>query len=120
RVYVHAKGARHLINPEKLMSSAARLYGADMDRLWGEVQPVPEQNLVILNGGERIEEGGRAFEVAYTPGHAAHHVSYFVKDAGVAFVGVAAGVRLIRDGDVREPTPPADIDVAGWAGGLAR
>jgi glyoxylase-like metal-dependent hydrolase (beta-lactamase superfamily II) len=120
RVYVHAKGAPHMINPEKLLSSAARLYGDDMDRLWGEVRPVPEQNLVILNDGERIEEGGRAIEVAYTPGHASHHVSYFARDAGVAFVGDTAGVRVIPGGDVLPPTPPPDVDLPAWADSLAR
>jgi glyoxylase-like metal-dependent hydrolase (beta-lactamase superfamily II) len=120
RVYVHAKGAPHMVNPEKLLSSAARLYGDDMDRLWGEVLRVPEQNLVILNGGERIEEGGRALDVAYTPGHASHHVSYFVNDAGVAFVGDTAGVRVIPGGDVLPPTPPPDVDLEAWAESLAR
>jgi len=120
RVYVHAKGAPHMINPEKLVSSAARLYGDDMDRLWGEVRPVPEGNLVILNGDERIEEGGRALDVAYTPGHASHHVSYFVRDAGVAFVGDTAGVRVIPGGDVVPPTPPPDIDLPAWADSLDR
>jgi glyoxylase-like metal-dependent hydrolase (beta-lactamase superfamily II) len=120
RVYVHAKGAPHMINPEKLLSSAARLYGDDMDRLWGEVRPVPEQNLVILNDGERIEEGGRAIEVAYTPGHASHHVSYFARSAGVAFVGDTAGVRVIPGGDVLPPTPPPDVDLPAWADSLAR
>ncbi len=120
KVYVHAKGAPHMINPEKLVSSAARLYGDDMDRLWGEVRPVPEQNLVILHGGERIEEGGRTLDVAYTPGHASHHVSYFVGDAGIAFVGDTAGVRVIPGGDVLPPTPPPDVDLPAWADSLKR
>jgi glyoxylase-like metal-dependent hydrolase (beta-lactamase superfamily II) len=120
RVYVHAKGAPHLIDPEKLLSSATRLYGSDMDRLWGEVLPVPEQNIVILNGGERIEVAGRTLDVAYTPGHASHHVSYFAVDAGVAFVGDTAGVRVIEGGHVLAPTPPPDIDIDLWSDSLAR
>jgi glyoxylase-like metal-dependent hydrolase (beta-lactamase superfamily II) len=120
RVYVHVKGAPHLVNPEKLLASATRLYGDDMERLWGEVRPVPGQNLVILHGGERIEEGGRALEVAYTPGHASHHVSYFVKDAALAFVGDTAGVRILPDGDVLPPTPPPDVDLPAWSDSLAR
>ena len=91
-----------------------------MDRLWGEVRPVPEQNLVILHGGERIEAGGRALDVAYTPGHASHHVSYFVRDAGIAFVGDTAGVRVIPGGDVLPPTPPPDVDLPAWADSLER
>src|SRR5581483_4067241 len=119
RVWVHAKGAPHLANPEKLLSSAARLYGADMERLWGEVLPVPASNLAVLGGGERIEVGGRSIEVAYTPGHAAHHVSYFVRDAGVAFVGDTAGVCVIPGGEVLPPTPPPDVDLEAWETSLA-
>ena len=68
-----------------------------MDRLWGEMRPVPAGNLVILRGGERITAGGRDLDVAYTPGHASHHVSYYSGDTGIAFVGDTAGVRL-QDG----------------------
>src|SRR5438094_5965645 len=67
RVYVHERGAPHLVNPEKLLASAARLYGDDMDRLWGEVLPVPETALIVIKGEERIQAGGRDLEVAYTP-----------------------------------------------------
>jgi glyoxylase-like metal-dependent hydrolase (beta-lactamase superfamily II) len=119
RIYVHELGAPHLVNPDKLWASAARLYGADMDRLWGEVLPVPGNSLTVLRGGERLDEGGRTLEVAYTPGHASHHVSYFVRDAGIAFVGDTAGVK-IPGGDVVPPTPPPDIDLEAWRESLAR
>jgi glyoxylase-like metal-dependent hydrolase (beta-lactamase superfamily II) len=119
RVYVHERGAPHLVDPAKLLASATRLYGDDMDRLWGDVLPVPEQCLTILRGGERLDTGGRTLEVAYTPGHASHHVSYFVRDAGLAFVGDTAGVRL-PGGDVVPPTPPPDIDLETWRDSLAR
>ena len=119
RIYVHEKGAPHMVNPDKLLASATRLYGGDMDRLWGEVLPVPEQNLTILRGGERLDEGGRTLEVAYTPGHASHHVSFFVRDAGLAFVGDTAGVR-IPGGGVVPPTPPPDIDLEAWRDSLTR
>ncbi len=72
-VYVHERGARHLADPERLYSSAKRLYGDDMERLWGEMLPVPEENLRVLTGGETVL--GR-YEVAYTPGHASHHVCF--------------------------------------------
>jgi len=119
RVVVHAKGAPHLIEPGKLMASATRLYGDAMDRLWGEVAPVPEHALVVLQGGERLEAGGRSLDVAYTPGHASHHVSYFAPDAGIAFVGDTAGVKVLPDGDVLPPTPPPDVDLEAWEGSLA-
>ena len=120
RVYVHEKGAPHMIDPAKLLASAARLYGADMDRLWGEVRPVPASTVTALAGGERIEAGGRSLAVAYTPGHAAHHVSYFCAESGVAFVGDTAGVRL-QPGSVNvPPTPPPDIDLEAWRDSIAR
>jgi glyoxylase-like metal-dependent hydrolase (beta-lactamase superfamily II) len=113
RVWVHERGARHLIDPAKLLSSATRLYGADMDRLWGSVEPVPAANVTALAGGERIAAGGRRFEVAYTPGHASHHVSFYDRTSGVAFVGDTAGV-CINGGYVLPPTPPPDIDPDLW------
>src|SRR6185436_2510795 len=76
RVLVHEKGAPHMASPEKLMASATRLYGDAMDRLWGEMLPVPPEAMTVLRGGERISAGGRSFDVEYTPGHASHHVSF--------------------------------------------
>ena len=109
-VWVHERGARHLAHPEKLMASAARLYGDDMQRRWGEMRPVPEENLRILSGGERLGP----FAVAYTPGHASHHVAYLHGDSGRAFTGDAAGVRIAPSDYVLAPTPPPDIDVEAW------
>ena len=120
RVYVHERGAPHLVNPEKLIASAERLYGDDMDRLWGEVRPVPQDALIALQGGERISAGGRDLEVAYTPGHASHHVSYFNPDTGFAFVGDTAGIRRNPGGYVLPPTPPPDIDLEQWRDSLDR
>ena len=119
RVVVHQRGAPHLIAPERLVESARRLWGADMDRLWGDVLPVPEGNLRIVQGEEQIDAGGRTFEVAYTPGHASHHVSYFDASSGVAFVGDTAGVCIDR-GYVLPPTPPPDIDIELWRGSVER
>src|SRR5437773_2209147 len=120
RVFVHQSGVRHLVDPARLLASAARLYGDDMDRLWGEFLAVPAAALVALAGGERIAAGGRDFDVAYTPGHASHHVSYLAADAGIAFVGDTAGIRLMPDGYVLPPTPPPDVDLEAWADSLAR
>src|SRR5215210_552461 len=113
-VYVHEKGAPHLVDPAKLVASAARLYGGEdgLARLWGEVVPVPEGNLRVLQGGETGVEG--AFRVEYTPGHASHHVCYLHEDAGWAFVGDMAGVRVPPDPYTLAPTPPPDIDVEAW------
>ena len=113
-VYVHERGAPHMIDPSKLLASAARLYGDEMEELWGPFLPVPEANVRVLVGGERIEAADRTFEVAYTPGHASHHVSFFDRDSGVAFVGDVAGVRTGQALFVLPPTPPPDIDVETW------
>jgi glyoxylase-like metal-dependent hydrolase (beta-lactamase superfamily II) len=119
RVHVHERGATHLIEPGKLLASSTRLYGDAMDRLWGEFAAVPARNVIALEGGERIAAGGRTFEVAYTPGHASHHVSYFDRESGVAFVGDVAGV-CIDGGYVLPPTPPPDIDAELWEKSVAR
>jgi glyoxylase-like metal-dependent hydrolase (beta-lactamase superfamily II) len=120
RVYVHEKGAPHMADPGKLLASATRLYGDQMDRLWGEVLAVPSSAIVSIAGGERIEAGGRRLEVAYTPGHASHHVSYWDADAGIALVGDTAGVRLAPRGVIVPPTPPPDIDLDLWSASLGR
>jgi glyoxylase-like metal-dependent hydrolase (beta-lactamase superfamily II) len=120
KVYVHEKGAAHLVKPEKLIASATRLWGSEMDRLWGEFRPVPSSALVVLKGGEQIDAGGRDLEVAYTPGHASHHVSYFSADTRIAFVGDTAGIRIGPGGFIMPPTPPPDIDLLAWRESLRR
>ena len=119
RVFVHERGAAHMADPSRLLASATRLYGDRMESLWGAVEPVPQENLSVLHGGERVDAGGRRFEVAYTPGHASHHVSYFDPDSGVAFVGDTAGV-CIDGGYVLPPTPPPDIDLEAWSASVQR
>jgi glyoxylase-like metal-dependent hydrolase (beta-lactamase superfamily II) len=113
-VYVHARGAPHMIDPSKLVSSAGRLYGQDMDRLWGAVLPVPESRVRVLEGGETLRIAGRELRVEYTPGHASHHVSYFDSSARVAFVGDTAGIRRGSGKFVLPATPPPDIDLDVW------
>jgi glyoxylase-like metal-dependent hydrolase (beta-lactamase superfamily II) len=113
-VWVHANGARHLADPTRLLRSAERIYGDQMKPLWGEVLPVPERNLRVLEGGETIAVAGRELDVEYTPGHASHHVAYFDRSDGAAYVGDVAGVRIPPSDFVRPPTPPPDIDVEAW------
>jgi glyoxylase-like metal-dependent hydrolase (beta-lactamase superfamily II) len=109
-VYVHEVGAPHLIDPSKLLASAGRLYGDQMEQLWGEVAPVPEERVRVLKGGETVD----GFRVAYTPGHASHHVSYLHEESGDAFVGDVAGVRIPPSDFTLAPTPPPEIDVEAW------
>ena len=113
-VLVHERGARHLVDPSKLVASATRLYGEDMERLWGEVRPVPAAHVTALVGGERVSAGGRELDVAPTPGHASHHVAFFDRAAGVAFVGDTAGIRRGAGTYIMPPTPPPDIDLEAW------
>jgi glyoxylase-like metal-dependent hydrolase (beta-lactamase superfamily II) len=120
KVYVHEKGAPHMVDPARLIASATRLWGEDMDRLWGEFRAVPQSALLVLKGGEKICEAGRDLEVAYTPGHASHHVSYFNRDTGIAFVGDTAGIRIQSGGFIVPPTPPPDIDLELWRESLHR
>ena len=112
-VYVHEIGAPHMADPDRLVASAARLYGGEEElvRLWGEVVPVPERNLNVLAGGETVLGD---FRVEYTPGHASHHVSYLHEPTGTALVGDVAGVRIPPAAYVVAPTPPPDIDVEAW------
>ena len=113
-VYVHERGAPHMIDPRRLIESAGRLYGGDMDRLWGEFVAVPEDRLRVLQGGEQLLDG--RFTVAYTPGHASHHVSYL--HDGTAFVGDVGGVRITATSLTIPPTPPPDIDIEAWRASL--
>jgi glyoxylase-like metal-dependent hydrolase (beta-lactamase superfamily II) len=110
RVYVHEKGAAHLVDPTRLVKSASRVLNADIEGFWGPFNAVPARNVNVLNGGQKITLGARRFDVLYTPGHARHHVSYFEPDSEVAFVGDAAGIR-IADSFVYPATPPPDVDV---------
>jgi glyoxylase-like metal-dependent hydrolase (beta-lactamase superfamily II) len=110
QVYVHERGAPHLVNPARLLDSAERLYGDQMKRLWGEIFPVPEANVKVLSGGESV----LGMRVAYTPGHASHHVCYLHEESGTAFVGDVAACRIPPSQLVMPPTPPPDIDVETW------
>jgi glyoxylase-like metal-dependent hydrolase (beta-lactamase superfamily II) len=109
-VYVHERGAPHLADPSKLLSSAERLYGDAMEWLWGRVVPVPEDRIHALSGGEEVH----GFRVEYTPGHASHHVTYLDSESGRAFVGDVAAVRIEPSNFIVPPTPPPDIDLEAW------
>jgi glyoxylase-like metal-dependent hydrolase (beta-lactamase superfamily II) len=118
-VYVHSKGAPHMIDPSKLLASAARLWPNDLQILFGDDLPVPKESLRILEGGESLTLGTRKLEVVYTPGHASHHVSYFDKTEDVAFVGDTTGVRIEGNSFVMPATPPPDVDLELWDASFA-
>jgi glyoxylase-like metal-dependent hydrolase (beta-lactamase superfamily II) len=119
-VYVHAKGARHLVDPARLLSSAARLYGDDMERLWGTMLPVPADRLRVPADGEPVRVGRRTLSALETPGHATHHLAFHDPDAGLVFTGDVAGIRLDAAPHVRPPTPPPDLDPGAWVASIDR
>ncbi len=119
-VYVHPLGAPHLIDPSRLLQSAGRLYGEEMDRLFGETVAVPRDRVHILEDGAQVLLGSRRLTAIDTPGHARHHHVYHDEAAGDVFTGDAAGVALPGFQFVRPPTPPPEIDVPAWEVTLSR
>jgi glyoxylase-like metal-dependent hydrolase (beta-lactamase superfamily II) len=120
QVAVHERGARHMVNPERLLRSARRIYGDRMEALWGAFLPVPEANVKVLSGDETLTFGTRTLDVTYTPGHAQHHVSYFDEASGTAFIGDVGGMRVTGADYVLPVMPPPDVDLAAWTESLDR
>jgi glyoxylase-like metal-dependent hydrolase (beta-lactamase superfamily II) len=118
--YVHEVGYPHLVDPSKLLKSAARIYGEKMEELWGEARPVPEDRLEVLEGGEELEAAGEVLAAHYTPGHAYHHLGYLEPECGALFTGDVGGIRLPGQSYVRPPTPPPEIDVEAWVRSIER
>jgi glyoxylase-like metal-dependent hydrolase (beta-lactamase superfamily II) len=114
RLYVHERGARHMVDPTKLIASATRLYKDDMARLWGPMLPVPADRVEVLGDRNSLSVVGHEIESAWTPGHASHHVSYFLPAPRIAFVGDTAGICRPSGRVVLPPTPPPDIDLEAW------
>ena len=114
-VYVSEVGGPHLVDPSRLLASAARVYGEEnMGTLWGEVAPVPEERVRTVGDGDVVH----GFRVAVTPGHASHHVCYLHEESGDAYVGDMAGVRIPPHDYTLVPTPPPEIDVEAWLDSL--
>ncbi len=110
-VYVHQNGARHLVDPSKLIESARRIYKDQMDELWGETQSIPEERVRVVSDGDTLRIGGVEVRTVETLGHASHHNAYVIEDT--VFMGDLAGIR-IEGGPVLPPTPPPDINVEAW------
>ena len=118
KIHVHPLGAPHLQNPEKLLASAARIYGDMMDELLGEFIPVPPHNFAIPEDGQVIKINGLRLKVLETPGHANHHFSYLVE--GVCFTGDIGGVRMPGVRHLRLPMPPPELNLEKWRASLHR
>ena len=113
-VYVHERGAPHMADPSILLASAGRLWAEELPRLFGEILPVPQENLRVLRGGETLSLGSSKLDVAYTPGHASHHVSFFDHQEGLGFTGDTAGIRIQNGPYIMPAAPPPDIDLELW------
>ena len=111
QVHVSAIGAPHLVDPTRLERSARRLYGDTFDALWGELAPVPEENVHVVGSSVL------GFDCFPTPGHASHHVCY-LDDEGTLYAGDATGVRILPARTVLPPTPPPEFDPDVWLGTL--
>jgi glyoxylase-like metal-dependent hydrolase (beta-lactamase superfamily II) len=119
-VHVHPQGAPHLVDPSRLLASAARIYGDQMDALWGTMLPVPEERIRTPGDGEAVRVGGRSLVALDTPGHAIHHFAFHDPDAGLVFTGDVGGIRMDRARHVRPPTPPPEVDTPGWMASIDR
>ncbi len=117
-IYVHPVGAPHMLNPEKLIASATRIYGDRMDVLWGEFLPVPESQLKVAHDAEEIVIGDLHFIPIDTPGHAEHHYSYLFED--ILLCGDVGGVRIPGYQYLRVPMPPPELHIERWHGSIAR
>jgi glyoxylase-like metal-dependent hydrolase (beta-lactamase superfamily II) len=115
-VFVHPVGAPHLADPSKLLASARRIYGEDMDSLWGRLEPIDPERLRAVGDGEVVRIGRLSFEALHTPGHASHHIAWRLD--GAVFAGDVAGVRMDA-GPVVPPCPPPDIDLEAWHASVA-
>lgn len=120
RVYVHPLGAPHVVDPSRLVASAARIYGAQLDALWGTMLPVPEERVRIVGDGDEVAVGSRTLRALHTPGHAVHHIAYHDAERRALFAGDVAGVALEGVGYVRPPTPPPDLNLEDWSASLRR
>jgi glyoxylase-like metal-dependent hydrolase (beta-lactamase superfamily II) len=109
-VVVHPAGARHLVDPERLLASSARVYGPLMDTVYGGLTPVEAARIRAAEDGETLDLGGRRLELLHAPGHAKHHLVAFEPDLGALFAGDGVGVLLPSSGVLRPATPPPDFD----------
>lgn len=112
QIYVHPVGAPHLVDPSRLLASAARIYGDKMDRLWGKTLPAPAEKVTVVHDGDVVHANGLHFTALDTPGHAWHHHVYQLGE--IAFTGDAAGVQLPDTAFIDLPAPPPEFELEVW------
>lgn len=117
-VYVHQRGARHLIDPARLLASAGRIYGDQMDAMWGPMLPVPEAQLTALYDGDVVQAAGLEFVALETPGHARHHHAYKLGD--IIFAGDVAAIRTPGSDLISVPAPPPEFELQAWQASVDR
>ena len=117
QIYVHPIGAPHLADPGKLLGSARRIYREDMERLWGCLEPIAQEQITPLEDGQVVRFGSLELQAIHTPGHAINHITYRLEDG--LFTGDVGGIRL-GQGTVIPPCPAPDIDLEAWADSIAR
>ena len=117
-IYVHPNGAAHMLNPEKLLNSATRIYGDMMDTLWGEFLAVPEDKLIIVQDQQEIVVDHLHLCPLDTPGHADHHFAYLFE--GICFTGDVGGIRLPGPPHLRVPMPPPEFHLEKWRASLSK
>jgi glyoxylase-like metal-dependent hydrolase (beta-lactamase superfamily II) len=112
-VVAHPRAAPHLIDPSRLLASAGRVYGDLMERLWGDMVPVPETQVRVVEDGETVSLGDHRLTALAAPGHAGHQHAYRLED-GRLFPGDAAAIRLPHQKTLMPATAPPEIDLAAW------
>jgi glyoxylase-like metal-dependent hydrolase (beta-lactamase superfamily II) len=117
KIYVHRVGAPHMLNPDRLIASATRIYGDRMQTLWGEFLPVPQDQLIVPNDAQPIVIGNLEFIPLNTPGHAEHHYAYLFED--ICFSGDVGGVRIPGYQYLRVPMPPPELHIERWRESIA-
>ncbi len=118
QIIVHPNGAPHMLNPEKLLASATRIYGDQMETLWGEFLPVPQSQLKVANDAEEIVIGNLRITPINAPGHAEHHYVYLFED--IAFTGDVGGMRIPGHHYLQLPMPPPELQMSKWRDSLTR
>ncbi len=119
KVCVHPVGAPHMLNPEKLIASATRIYQDKMDFLWGKFLAVPKEQLIVVEDGQKITVGDLTLTSIHTPGHAEHHISWGIEN-DIVFTGDIGGVRIPGYDYVRLPLVPPELHLEKWHASLEK